>query len=169
MEDNMKKFILIAALTIPSIGYADQAHAWRFWGKEYTHIGLDDRGEPTPCYDKYRFGFRIGDGCDSIMNPNQSTTASRTQPSTFNFQNISTEKGATITEIDDQTIRIQSLIISKDKATGGWRWECDDRSESGISPTKRDAKADGKAACGESFYIEQIILKAVAIDFEVKK
>ena len=38
--------------------------------------------------------------------------------------------------------------LERSKATGGWSWECNDGSASGLAATKGDARSDARAACG---------------------
>lgn len=43
-------------------------------------------------------------------------------------------------------------VIERDKARGGWRWECNGGGNSGWAPTKRDAKSAAKSSCGKGNY-----------------
>jgi len=157
----MKRSLILASILVTGFCLPQEAHAWRFWGKEYTHIGLDENDKPVPCYKIYKGGIVTRRGCDTkSLNTNTNLDTSSA------ITNLSAKVGAVIVDNGNNSIIARRKYnLEQDDKTGWWRWSCKNSNESGLSATKRGARKEGRENCSE-FNIEEVSLREAVLTFD---
>lgn len=124
-----------------------------FWKTVITYSGCGDAPDGNSHIDTYIITrFRFWSRSDEVIDIESPGPCSIIAPS-VEFYSTSKRISNFIIEKNELNGNNPLAIVERDRARGGWRWECDDGGGSGWTPTKSEAKGAAKSACGKGGYI----------------